>query len=129
MWRDMRVSVCLSACFCGLNPRTVPQLSLNKFRAPLGYCSLVLELSVRVLFRSLGTSNGTRAEQIDRAEVAIIKSQKIAGLCWPILGDLFLCLQFFCFVFSSFSPAIFSPPPPPPPASIVQCRVVLYNCA
>ena len=37
VWHDMaRVPVCLSACFCGLNPRTVPHLSLNKFRAPLG---------------------------------------------------------------------------------------------
>ena len=35
VWGDMRVPVCLSACFCGLeNPRAVPQLSLIKFRAP-----------------------------------------------------------------------------------------------
>ena len=42
--------VCLSACFCGFNPRTVPQLSLNKFRAPLGYRGLVLGLNVSVSF-------------------------------------------------------------------------------
>ena len=60
--RDMRVPVCLSACFCGFNPRTVPQLSLNKFRAPLGNRGLVLGLNVSYFFRSLGTSNGARAE-------------------------------------------------------------------
>ena len=58
----MRVPVCLSACFCGFNPRTVPQLSLNKFRAPLGNRGLVLGLNVSYFFRSLGTSNGARAE-------------------------------------------------------------------
>ena len=63
VWRDMRVPVCLSACFCGLNPRTVPQLSLNKFRAPQGYRGLVLGLNVSCFFRSLGTSSGARAEQ------------------------------------------------------------------
>ena len=52
---DMRVPVCLSACFCGSNPRTVPHLSLNKFRAPLGYRGLVLGLNVSDFFRSLGT--------------------------------------------------------------------------
>ena len=53
----------LSACFGGLNPRTVPQLNLNKFRAPLGYRGLVLGLNVSYFFRSLGTSNGARAKQ------------------------------------------------------------------
>ena len=46
----MLVPVCLSAYFCGLNPRTVPQLSLNKFRAPLGYRGLVLGLNVSISF-------------------------------------------------------------------------------
>ena len=59
----MRVSVCLSAYFCGLNPRTVPQMSLNKFRAPLGYRGLV-----SCFFRSLGTSSGARAEQTRPSE-------------------------------------------------------------
>ena len=58
-----RVPVCSSACFCGLNPRTVPHRSLNKFRAPLGNRGLVLGLNVSCFFRSLGTSNGARAEQ------------------------------------------------------------------
>ena len=76
--------VCLSACFCGLNPRTVPQLSLIKFRAPLGYRGLVLGLNGSYFFRSLGTSNGTRAEQTRPTEVAdIITSQKIAGSAGP----------------------------------------------
>ena len=38
-------------------------MSLNKFRAPLGYRGLVLGLNVSCSFRSLGTSNGARAEQ------------------------------------------------------------------
>ena len=64
----MRMPVCLSACFsCGLNPRTVPQLSLNKFRAPLGYRGLVLGLNMSYFFRSLGTSNGARAEQTQQS--------------------------------------------------------------
>ena len=46
VWRDMLVPVCFSASFCGLNLRTVPQLSLNKFTAPLGYRGLVLGLKV-----------------------------------------------------------------------------------
>ena len=58
--------VCLcayaAASFCGLNPRTVPQLSLNKFRAPLGNRGLVLGLNVSYFFRSFGTPNGARAE-------------------------------------------------------------------
>ena len=89
----MRVPVCLSACFCGLNPRTVPQLSLNKLRAPLGYRGLVLGLNVSCFFRSLGTSSGrsTCRAKLDQAEVAdIITSQKNCG-------HLFLCLHFFNF--------------------------------
>ena len=54
---DMRVPVCLFACFGGLNPRTVPQLSLSKFRAPLGYRGLVLGLNVSNFFCSLGILN------------------------------------------------------------------------
>ena len=80
----MRVPVCLSACFSGLNPRTVPHLSLIKFRAPLGYRGLVLGLNVSYFFRSLGTSNGVRADQIRPTEVAdIITSQKIAVTAGP----------------------------------------------
>ena len=55
--------VFLSACFCGLNPRTVLHLSLNKFRALLGYRGLVLGLNVSSFFCSLGTSNGVRAAE------------------------------------------------------------------
>ena len=80
----MRVPVCLSACFCGLNSKTVPQLSLNKFRAPLGYRGLVLGLNVSNFFRSLGISNGARAEQTRPTEVAdIITSPEIAGSAGP----------------------------------------------
>ena len=46
-----------------LNPMTVPQLSLNKFSAPLGYRGLVLGLKVSYFFRSLGTSSGVRARR------------------------------------------------------------------
>ena len=87
----MRVPVCLSACFCVLNPRTVPQLSLNKFRAPLGYRGLVLGLNVSYFFRSLGTSNGARAEQTQPTEVAdIITLQKIAGSAGPSWTPVFV---------------------------------------
>ena len=34
VWRDMHVPVCLSTCFCGLNPRTVPQLCLKVQSTP-----------------------------------------------------------------------------------------------
>ena len=72
--------MCLSACFCGVNPRIIPQLSLIKFRAPLGYRGLVLGLNVPYFFRSLGTCNGARAEQTRPMEVPdIITSQKLAG--------------------------------------------------
>ena len=53
-------------CFCGLNPRTVPQLSLNKFRAHLGYRGLVLGLNVSCFFRSLGTSSGEHVQSKTR---------------------------------------------------------------
>ena len=59
----MLVPVCFSACFRVLNLWTVPQLSLNKLRALLGYRGLVLGLNVSCFFRSLGTSSGARAEQ------------------------------------------------------------------
>ena len=97
----MRVPVCFSACFCGLNPMTVPQLSLSKFRAPLGYHGLVLGLNVTYFFCSLGISNGARAEQTRPTEVAdIITSQNIegsAGLSWtpvsvPAYFFIFVCV-------------------------------------
>ena len=84
-----RVSVTRHACACVLVcvflcPRTVPQLSLNKFRAPLGNRGLVLGLNMSYFFRSLGTLNGARAEQTRPTEVAdIITSQKIAGSAGP----------------------------------------------
>ena len=75
----MRVPVCSSACFCGLNPRTVPHLSLNKFRAPLGKSGLVLGLNVSYFFRSaLVTVNAGARAELDQAEVAdIITSQTL----------------------------------------------------
>ena len=54
VWRDMRVPMCLWACFCGLNPRTAPQLFVNKFRAPLGYRRGLVR---GIFFRSLGTAS------------------------------------------------------------------------
>ena len=122
----MRVPVCFSACFCGLNPRTVPQLSLNKFRASLGYRGLVLELNVRVLFLlffGYFEWNTCRAK-LDRAEVAdIITSQEIAGSAGPSWETFFCACSFLCFFSRLFSRHFLTPPPPPP--SIVQCRVVL----
>ena len=95
----MCVPMCLSACFCELNPRTVPQLSLNKFRAPLGYRGLVLGLNVFYFFRSLGTASGARAEQTRPTEVAdIITSQKIAGSAGPSWTPVFVPAC-FCFYF------------------------------
>ena len=87
--------MCLSACFCGLNrlnPRTVPHRSLNKFRAPLGNHGLVLGLNVSCFFRSLGTSNGTRAEQTrpsrNRRHNCVTKNQLRAVLQSNVLGHL-----------------------------------------
>ena len=74
--------VCLSACFSGLNPRTVPHLSLNKFRALLGYRGVVLGLNVSDFFCSLGTSNGARAAE------KIIKPEWVADIL-AHLGHLF----------------------------------------
>ena len=78
----MRVPVCLSACFfVGLNPRTVPQLSLNKFRAPLGSRGLVLGLNVSSFVLWVLPMEHVQSGKLDRQpEVAdIITSQKIAG--------------------------------------------------
>ena len=73
----MLVPVCFSASFRVLNLWTVPQLSLNKLRALLGYRGLVLGLDVGkpklpVFFRSLGTSNGARGREskLNQAGVA-----------------------------------------------------------
>ena len=99
MWRDMRMPVRLSACFCGLNPRTVPQLSLNKFRPFLGYRGLVLGLNVSYSFRSLGTFNGARVDQIrpsgSRRHNYVTKN---CGHCWPNLDTCF-CSCMFLFSF------------------------------
>ena len=131
----MRVPVCLSACFCGLNPRTAPQLSRNKFRAPLSYRGLVLGLNVSYFFRSLGTSNGARAEQTPPTPRGSRRhtydTHKNCGQCWPPILDTCFCACSFSF-FVSFFPRHSLSPPPPPFFSlffffffIVQCRVVL----
>ena len=97
--------MCLCACLrvfqCGLNPRTVPHLSLNKFRAPLGYRGLVLGLNVSYFFRSLGNFNGARADQTRPTEVAdIITSQKIAGsAAGPSWTPVSVPAGFFIFIF------------------------------
>ena len=100
----MRVPVCLSACFCGLNPRTVPQLSLNKFRAPLGYRGLVLGLNVSC-FKSFALwvpAMEHVQSKLGQAEVAdIITSQKIAGSAgpsWTLVSVLAVFLVCFWFV-------------------------------
>ena len=94
---------CMFVCvflWVNLNPMTVPQLSLNKFRAPLGYRGLVLGLKVSYFFRSLGTSSGVRARRKLRpTEVAdIITSQKIAGSAGPSWTPVSV-LACFLFVF------------------------------
>ena len=94
--------VCLSECFCGLDPMTVPQLSRNKFRAPLCYRGSVLGLNVSCFFHSLGASKGTRAEQTQSTNGSRWHNYvtKKCGQCWPILDTrLFLCLHVFVFVF------------------------------
>ena len=99
MGRDMRMPVCLSSCFRGLNPRTVPQLSLNKFRPSLGYRGLVLGLNVSYSFRSLGTSNGARVDQIrPSGSCRHNYVTKNCGHCWPILDTCFsACMFLFSF--------------------------------
>ena len=103
----MLVPVCFSLSFCGLNLRIVPQLSLNKFRAPLGYRGLVLGLNVgkpkRVLILSFfGTSSGARGGRANstkrksRHRLRHIKKLRAVHH----LGHLFLCLPvvfLFCF--------------------------------
>ena len=107
--RHACICACLE-CFCGLNPRTIPQLSLNKFRAPLGYRGLVLGLNVPYFFRSLGTLNETRAEQTQPSGSRdIITSHKnCTDPSWkrvsvPAVFCLFFVLLLllfdFCFVF------------------------------
>ena len=66
--------------------------------------------------------------KLDRAEVAdIITSQKIAGSAGPS-WKTFFCACSSLFVFSSFSPAIFTPPPPPHFYCAVQSGTV-HKCA
>ena len=90
VWRDVpRVPVCLSACLCGLNPRTVPQLSLNKFSG------LVLGLNVSISFVLCVLQMEHVQNKLDQAEVAdIITSQKIAGSAGPTPGFVPACFYF-----------------------------------
>ena len=94
------LSVYLSACFCGLNPRTVPQLSLIKFRASLGYRGFVLGLNVSYFFRSLGTSNGARgrANSTNGSHRHNYVTEN-CGQCWPTLDTRFCASMFFCCCF------------------------------
>ena len=76
----------------GLNPRTIPHLSLNKFRASLGYRGLVLGLNVSCFCRSLGTSIG--ANSTKPAEVAdILRHRKLRAVLAHLRPGLFLWLQ------------------------------------
>ena len=104
VWRDMLVPVCFSASFCGLNLRTVPQLNLNKFRAPLGYRGLVLGLNVgkpkRALILSFfGTSNGARGGTANstkrKSQHRLRHIKKLRAV--HHLGHLFLCLPVVVF--------------------------------
>ena len=93
-------SVCLSACFCGGNPRTVPQLSLNdKFRAPLGYRGLVLGLNVSSFVLWVFPMEHVQSKLDRQLEVAdIITSQKIAaGPSWTPVSVPAGCCFFSCF--------------------------------
>ena len=84
-----RVPVCLSACLCGLNPRTVPQLSLNKFSG------LVLGLNVSISFVLCVLQMEHVQSRLDQTEVAdIITSQKIAGSAGPTPVFVPACFYF-----------------------------------
>ena len=105
----MLVPVCFSASFCGLNLRTVPQLNLNKFRAPLGYRGLVLGLNVgkpkRALILSFfGTSNGARGGTANstkrKSQHRLRHIKKLRAV--HHLGHLFLCLPVVVFFFVFF---------------------------
>ena len=93
---------CLLVCVfqvVPLNPRAVPELSLNKFRTPLGNRGLVLGLNVSYFFRSLGTSSGTRAERTRLSGCRRHTSQKIAGSAGPYWTPVSVPAVFgFCFV-------------------------------
>ena len=95
----MRVPVCFSASFCVLNLRTVTQLSLNKFRAPLGYRGLVLGLKVgkpKRVFSFFGYFEWTtwRANSTKRKSRRRLRHMQKLGAVLTYFGHLFLCLQF-----------------------------------
>ena len=89
------VPVCLSACFCGLvNPRTVPQLSLIKFRAPLGYRGLVLGLNVSISFFLWVFPMEHVQSKLDQQKSPTVT--KNCGQCWPFLDTCLCACVFFC---------------------------------
>ena len=92
--------VCVSACFRGLNPMTVPQMSLSKFRASLGYRGLVLGLNVSNFFRAFGyfqwsTCKLTNAELGSCRHTYVTKN--CGRQCWPVLDTRF-CASIFYFL-------------------------------
>ena len=108
MFASSELSVTWHACalvlvcvFCELNPRTVPQLSLNKFRTPLCYHGLVLWLNVSNFFCSLGTSNGACVEQTQSTNGSHRHNYitENCGQCWPILDTCFYACIFLCVLF------------------------------
>ena len=92
----MRVPVCLSVCFCGLNPRTVLQLSLNKFRAPHGYRGFVLGLNVSISFVLwvLGMEHVQSSPPSGSRRHNSYVTKK-CGQCWPILDTGFCACMFY----------------------------------
>ena len=92
--------VCLFACFCGLDPMTVPQLSLNKFRAPLCYRGSVLGLNVSCFILWVLPKEHVQSKLSRATEVAdTITSQKIAGSAGPSWTPrcFCACMFFVCF--------------------------------
>ena len=103
--RDMpRVPVCFSASFCGLNLRTVPQLSVKKFRVPLGYRRLVLGLKVgkpkRVCsFFGYFEWSTWRAHSTKRKSRRRLRHMQKLGAVLTYFGNRFQCLQFVVVLF------------------------------
>ena len=98
-----RVPLCFSASFCGLNLRTVPQLSQNKFRVPLGYRSLVLGLKVgkpKRVFSFFGYFEWStwRANSTKRKSRRGLRHMQTLGAVLTYFGHRFLCLAFFVVV-------------------------------
>ena len=92
--------VCVSACFRGLNPMTVPQMSLSKFRASLGYRGLVLGLNVSNFFRAFGYFQWSTCKLHQRRTWKLptyLRHKKLRAAVLARLGHPFLCQHFLFF--------------------------------